>query len=367
VHSVRAVRIVGTQPEKYLNFVTLYAWNLLVIRWDESVQIDTWLCYTCTIERNGNSCQENEHHRRKVQQNRGAFWLLLMFSLPAKQASRRVEVWRKLRQYGALSLPSSGYLLPNSAANHEHFEWLAAAIRKYKGQASVVKVSAIDDQPPVQLRQKFIEARSQDYEELLRELRTRSGKRSSGELARLRRRFQQIVAIDFFNSPFRSRVESLLNRADGLSQVSSTTRVKARKEYLNRTWVTRYRPGIDRVSSAWLIRKFIDSNARFTFADDPRTISDAVPFDMFQAGGFGHRGEDCTFETLRKEFSIRDPKVAVIAQIIHDADLEDEKYGRSEGLGLDRVLIGWAQEGTADEELLRRGVEMIEGLYQAVE
>ena len=158
----------------------------------------------------------------------------------------------------------------------------------------------------------------------------------------------------------------MLNSADGLPQATPTAGEKRRKEFLNRIWVTRPRPGIDRVSSAWIIRKFIDRNARFAFADDPHKIPNAVPFDMFQAGGFGHRGEDCTFETLRKEFAIRDPKVAVIAQIIHDADLEDEKYGRSEGIGLDRVLIGWAHEGTADEELLRRGMEMIEGLYQSV-
>jgi len=292
-------------------------------------------------------------------------WLLLVFSLPAKQSSRRVEVWRKLRQYGALSLPSSGYVLPNTASNQEHFEWLAAAIRKYKGQASVVKVNAIDDQPEAQLRQKFIEVRSQEYEKLLRELRKTSGKRS-GELSRLRKRFQQIVAIDFFNSPLRSRVEGVLNTAAGTSQPSSFRQVKARTQYLNRTWVTRPRPGIDRVSSAWLIRKFIDKNARFAFADDPCRVSNAVPFDMFQAGGFGHRGEDCTFETLRKEFAVRDRKVSVIAQIIHDADLQDEKYGRAEGIGLDRVLIGWAQDGIADEELLRRGVELIEGLYQSI-
>src|SRR6185437_16402008 len=132
-------------------------------------------------------------------------WLLLMFSLPANQASRRVEVWRKLKQYGVLPLPSSGYLLPNTPANHEHFEWLATTIRKYKGQASVVKVNQIDDQPSAQLRQMFIEARSRDYEQLMRELRKKNSKRTSGELSRLRRRFQQIVAIDFFNSPMRSR------------------------------------------------------------------------------------------------------------------------------------------------------------------
>jgi len=293
-------------------------------------------------------------------------WLLLMFSLPANQASRRVEVWRKLKQYGVLPLPSSGYLLPNTAANHERFEWLTAAIRKYKGQASVLKVNEIDDQPSAQLRQMFVEARSRDYEQLMRELRKKTSKRTSGELSRLRRRFQQIVAIDFFNSPMRSRVEGLFNTADGLAPESSASTAKKRKEYLNRTWLTRPRPGIDRVSSAWLIRKFIDANARFAFADDPRKLTNAVPFDMFHASGFGHRGDDCTFETLRKEFGIRDPKVAVIAQMIHDADLEDEKYGRSEGFGLDRVLIGWAHEGTADEELLRRGMEMIEGLYQSL-
>ena len=293
-------------------------------------------------------------------------WLLLMFSLPANQASRRVEVWRKLKQYGVLALPSSGYLLPNTAINQEHFEWLAAAIRKYKGNASVVKVNEIDDQPSAQLRQKFTEARSRDYEELQRELRRKSVKANSAELARLRRRYQQILNIDFFNSPLRSRIESLLNSADGISQVTPSAAGKKRKQYLNRTWVTRPRPGIDRVSSAWLISKFIDTYARFAFADDSRKVANAVPFDMFQAGGFGHRGEDCTFETLRKEFAIRDPKVSVIAQIVHDADLGDEKYGRSEGIGLDRVLIGWAQEGMADDELLRRGKEMIEGLYQAI-
>jgi hypothetical protein len=138
------------------------------------------------------------------------------------------------------------------------------------------------------------------------------------------------------------------------------------KEYLDRFWVTRPRPGIDRVSSAWLIRRYIDANARFVFANDPGQQPEAIPFDMFQGNGFGHRGEDCTFETLRKEFAIRDTKVGVIAEIIHDADLADEKFGRGEGLGLDHVLIGWAQQGISDDELLRRGMEMIEGLYRSI-
>src|SRR5919198_3105774 len=297
-------------------------------------------------------------------------WLLLMFSLPTKQASGRVEVWRKLKKYGALPLRTSGYLLPNTPENQERFEWLAAAIRKYKGQASVVEVRAIDDLPPDRLKEKFIEARSRDYQELIGDLkkRARKVKHEPGAVARFRRRLQEIVAIDFFNSPLRSRAEALLESADSIGQSKAipTSGGRTRKEYLDRSWVTRPRPGIDRVSSAWLIRRFIDPNAQFMFANDPQQHPDALPFDMFQGSGFGHRGDDCTFETLRKEFAIRDPKVEAIAEIIHDADLADEKFGRSEGLGLDRVLVGWAQQGVSDDELLRRGMELIEGLYRSI-
>jgi len=111
----------------------------------------------------------------------------------------------------------------------------------------------------------------------------------------------------------------------------------------------------------------IDPIARLIFVIDPSADLEASPFDMFHPQGFGHRGEDCTFETLRKEFAIRDPRVRRIAQIIHDADLGDEKFGRTEGLGLDQVLNGWAQQGLTDDELMQRGMELIEGLYHARE
>jgi hypothetical protein len=196
---------------------------------------------------------------------------------------------------------------------------------------------------------------------------SRTKQKKAGDLTRLRRRFLEETAIDFFNNPLRSRVETLLAQAEeyGKSEPIDGTNAKS-KAFRNRVWITRPRPGIDRVSSAWLIRNFIDKNAKFVFDEDPARHPDAVPFDMFQAKGFGHRGDDCTFETLCKEFSIRDGRVRTIAQIIHDADLEDEKFGRSEGVGLDRTLIGWAKNGVSDEELLRRGMEMIEGLYATV-
>jgi hypothetical protein len=298
-------------------------------------------------------------------------WLLLVFSLPASRASQRVAIWRKLQRAGVLALRSSGYLLPNTAANQEKLEWLASAIRNYKGQASVVQVQGFDDLSDERLRQMFSSARAQDYERLLRELKKvvalPPARRLAGQLNRLRRRFNEVVSLDFFGSPLRVRVESLLAQADEPESAKSTRRGKGKREqFANRVWVTRPRPGIDRVSSAWLIRRFIDPKARFVFSAARESYPEAIPFDMYVEQGFGHRGDDCTFETLCKEFAIRDGKVKRIAQIIHDADLGDEKFGRVEGQGLDRVLNGWAAQDVADEELLRRGVELVEGLYSSM-
>jgi hypothetical protein len=296
-------------------------------------------------------------------------WLLLVFSLPAKSASQRVEIWRKLQRYGMVPLRSSGYLLPNTDTNQERMEWLATAIRSYKGQASVVQALAFDDLSPEQLRGLFLEARSRDYQRLLHDVKKflalPPSRRPTGSLKRIRRRFQELREIDFFESPLRGRLESMLARADE----SEVTRAKAKLksgEYVGRLWMTRPRPGIDRVSSAWLIRRFIDPKARFVFGAEPNTHSDAIPFDMFCPEGFGHRGEDCTFETLSKHFAIRDSRIKRIAQIVHDADLGDDKFGRTEGQGLDRVLTGWAKQDLPDDDLLKRGMDLIEGLYEVL-
>jgi hypothetical protein len=299
----------------------------------------------------------------------GAPWLLLTFTLPTKRASQRVEVWRKLQRYGAVPLGNSGYLLPNHPANRERFEWLATAIRKYAGEASVVKVKSIDNLSTPQLIARFAEARAREYQELIRELEaflvTPRQKRASRRLSRIRARFREIVEVDFFRSPLQKRVEKLLARADASPKPAGAAVKVNPREYVGRVWVTRPRPGIDRSASAWLIRRFIDKKARFTFAPEEEVPREAVPFDMFHAG-FGHRGEDCTFETLQKTFRIRDRKVGTIGEMIHDADLLDEKFGRKEGFGIDGVLNGWAKQGMADSEILERGIQLVEAMYHAV-
>jgi len=298
-------------------------------------------------------------------------WLLLVFSLPAKSASQRVQVWRKLQRHGMLALRSSGYVLPNTAANQERMEWLATAIRTYKGQASVVQVQSFDDLSSDHLEQLFVEARSRDYRKLLHEakkvLALSPSRRPGGRLNRIRRRFLELQDIDFFGSPLKAKIENLLAQADKAESKAAGRKGGAKSgEYVSRLWMTRPRPGIDRVSSAWLIRRFIDPKARFIFGAEPSARAEAIPFDMFCPQGFGHRGEDCTFETLQKEFSIKDGTVKRIAQIIHDADLGDEKFGRVEGQGLDKVLNGWAKQDLPDDQLLQRGMDLIEGLYEAL-
>lgn len=296
-------------------------------------------------------------------------WLLLTFSLPVKRASQRVEIWRKLQRYGAVPLGNSGYLLPNHPVTQERFEWLAAAVRKYAGEASVVKVQSIDNLTTPQLVARFAEARTREYQELIGELQKVSSipprKRAPGRLNRIRARFREIVEVDFFSSPLQKRVEQLLARADQPPTPAGEDRKINPRDFTGRIWVTRPRPGIDRSASAWLIRRFIDKKARFAFAVEEDVPREAVPFDMFH-GGFGHRGDDCTFETLQKVFRIRDHKAGMIGQMIHDADLLDEKFGRKEGFGIDTVLDGWAKQGLPDRDLLERGIQLIEALYHAV-
>jgi len=307
-----------------------------------------------------------------IVRKRDAEWLLLAFTLPTKRASQRVEIWRKLQRFGTVPLGNSGYLLPTNPGNEERFQWLATAIRKYGGNASVVHVKSIDNLSRPQLISRFAEARAKEYQELIRELQafssTRVEGKGNGRISRLRNRFQEIVDVDFFNSPLQKRVEELLENAAKLREHklnTPNTKINPR-DYRGRVWVTRPRPGVDRCSSAWLIRNFIDRKARFAFAPEDRVPSGAVPFDMFHAEGFGHRGDDCTFETLEKQFRVRDPKVTVIGQIIHDADLLDDRFGRKEGYGVDEILKGWARQGISDAELLERGVQLIEGLYHSL-
>lgn len=261
-------------------------------------------------------------------------------------------------------------MLPNNAENLERFEWLATEIGSFDGEASVLVIESIDDTPPRTLEEQFRQARAGDYAGLIEEVGKLkpTAKGLSAQLPRLRQRYDEIAAIDFFESPLRRQAEEALKLAEeprGRGGKHQTAKAD-KGTYQGRTWLTRPRPGIDRVSSAWLILGFIDPKAKFAFGSDPAAHSDAVPFDMFQAGGFGHEGDQCTFETLCAAFDVTDSRVLLLAQAIHDADLEDNKFGRPEGHTMNQILKGWARQDIADDELLRRGIDLIAGLYHSM-
>jgi len=295
-------------------------------------------------------------------------WLLLLFSLPTKRRTERVAVWRRLKKMGAVQLKTSTYLLPDEPAQYEQFQWLAQQIRDYGGDSTLVRAQEIEGLTRDAVVSLFNTAREVEYVDLKKALQnfiSRRGKldaeSAAVELERLTKHFRELRQIDFFDSARGHEVAMLLRRAEGPQRLRKFQALDA-KQYRGRTWLTRPRPEIDRVGSAWLISKFIDPKAKFVFAQSAQSVPGAISFDMLDAE-FSHHGDNCTFETLVKRFALADKAVARIGEMIHDADLDDAKFQRVECVGIDRVLKGWAKQGLADEEILRQGFECFEALY----
>ncbi|MBI1941060.1 MAG: chromate resistance protein [Acidobacteria bacterium] len=303
---------------------------------------------------------------------RPAPWLLLMYHLPAGAASQRVSVWRKLQKYGALAWKHSAYLLPNTPGNLEKFQWLLAEVRKVHGDGSILRVARIEGASQKEVVALFNSARAREYERIIHSLRAysrgfdrRSKRRRLAALAPLRRLLGEIAAIDMFGCPLREEAEALLKEIesrDNAGAIGEALSTRSSRGYTGRVWMTRPRPQVDRVASAWLIKRFVDAKAKFVFSSDPRARPGVLRFDMFE-GEFTHLGDNCTFETLVKRFRLQDRCLRVIAQIVHDADLEDDKFGRPEGRAIDLILKGWGKMDWPDEEILRRGFELFESLY----
>jgi len=295
-------------------------------------------------------------------------WLLLLFSLPTNRNTERVAVWRRLKKMGAVQIKTSTYLLPDEPAQYEQFQWLAQQIRDYGGDSTLVRAQEIEGLTKEKVIAIFNDARAKDYAELRKSLQGFIGRRkkidaeiAGAELERLTRQFREIREVDFFDSARGHDVAMLLRRAEGRSAARQLAVLDA-KQYQGKTWLTRPRPEIDRVGSAWLISKFIDRKPKFVFAPSADAVPGTIPFDMLDAE-FSHHGNYCTFETLIRRFAISDKVVAKIGEMIHDADLDDARFQRVEAVGIDRVLKGWAREGLPDKEILRRGFECFEALY----
>src|SRR5436189_6202011 len=295
-------------------------------------------------------------------------WLLLLFSLPTNRSTERVAVWRRWKKMGAVPIKRSPDLLPQYPAQYEHFQWLAQQIRDYEGDSTLVRAQEIEGLTKEKVIAMFNEARVKDYGELRKSLQAFIGRRkktdaetAAPELERLTRQFREIREVDFFDSPRGHDIAMLLRRAEGRGAVRQLAVLDA-KQYQGKIWLTRPRPEIDRVGSAWLISKFVDRKPKFVFAPTADALPGAIPFDMLDAE-FSHHGNYCTFETLMRRFAISDKVFAKIGEMIHDADLDDARFQRVEAAGMDRVLKGWAKQGLHDKEILQRGFECFDALY----
>lgn len=300
-------------------------------------------------------------------------WLLLLLSLPPRPSSLRVRAWRRLRVLGAVPLKSGAYLLPDSTERYEQFQWLAQEIQRDGGEATLLRVDRIENMKQPDVVRLFQEVRNQEYAglaERYRKLLKGRRPRLDEELARLAREMDRITEIDFFEAPGRREVERAREAVEqrtaaGRARPAGAAPPLDLEALKGRRWVTRPRPHVDRIASAWLIKRFVDPEAEFIFAPPDQIPGDAIPFDMAGAD-FGHHGEDCTFETLLRRAGLRDRKLAILAEIVHEADLKDQKFAREEARGIDLALRSLLSAIKDDHEALAHGLILFDGLYATI-
>jgi hypothetical protein len=293
-----------------------------------------------------------------------ARWLLLIHQLPPKPDYLRVKVRRRLQRLGALALKNTVYVLPHRAETVEDFEWLRGEIESDGGEATLCAASFVGGVSDDELESLFRAERDAEYGDITRDARGSAG----ADAARLRRRLEAVAKVDFFGAPGRADAKQAIDDLEAqVSGVSAAARadVGAATAVRGRTWVTREGVFVDRIASAWLIKRFIDPDAAFKFVPGKsyRPKTGELRFDMYQAE-YTHEGDRCTFETLLVRFGLAtDPALQAIAEVVHDIDLKDEKFERPEAPGVAAILAGIARATASDADRVRQGSAIFDGLH----
>jgi len=303
--------------------------------------------------------------------------ILLLVGVPPTPSSLRVRVWRRLRSLGAVPLKRSAYLLPDTPERYEDFQWLAQEIERDGGDATLVRVQQIENVTPAEVLRFFHDPRDQDYKhlavryrKLLQSLDRKTAAASArvhDELTRLSKDHQRIREIDFFGAPGGAEVRRLEEAIAMRTRRPESVRPEPvptldLTKLRGRRWVTRPRPHVDRVASAWLIKRFIDPAAVFVFAPPAEFPKDAIAFDA-PGVELSHHGEDCTFETLVKRARLRDRRLTRLAEVVHEADLRDGKFPHEEARGIDVAIRALLAALPDDHQVLTQGMALFEGLY----
>jgi hypothetical protein len=301
--------------------------------------------------------------------------LLLLVALPPTPSSLRVRVWRRLRSLGAVALKRSAYLLPDTPERYEDFQWLAQEVQRDGGDAILIRVRQIENLSAGDVLRLFHEPRDHDYRQLAaryRKLlpsldRKAVSPQVRDKLARLAKEHQRIRDIDFFDAPGGAEVRRLEEAIAMRTRTPETSSPPPKptldlSKLRGRRWVTRPRPHVDRVASAWLIKRFIDPDAVFLFAPPAEFPDDAIPYDA-PGVELSHQGEDCTFETLVKRLRLKDRRLTRLAEVVHEADLRDGKYPHEEARGIDVAIRALLAAAADDHQVLAQGMTLFEGLY----
>jgi len=305
-------------------------------------------------------------------------WRLLVLSLPTRNATARMRAWRALKTCGAAVLRDGVYVLPDGDGSERSMAGVADDVREHGGTARLLRAEAADGEDFAALFD-----RSAEYGALLAEIASLAPRRGAKALddalrqtRRLRKAFDQLVAIDFFAGQAQRQTAAALQALEALvaqAQSPGEPRAQAldavprreRAAYRGRVWATRRRPWVDRLASAWLIRRCIDPEARFVWLKSPADCpQQAVGFD-FDGATFSHVGHRVTFETLLAAFGLETPALRRLGVLVHGLDAGGVQL--AEAPGVERVLAGMREAIADDDQLLLAAAGVFEGLLVAFE
>lgn len=307
-------------------------------------------------------------------------WLLLIHQIPPKPNALRVKIWRRLQQVGAVAIKQSVYAMPFSEQSREDLSWILKEIVGGGGDGSISEARFVEGLTDEQVMALFQNARKSDYEKIIQDASLLITEWSSGQndsqdpaargpaqVSRLRRRLDEVGAIDFFQAPEWGTAEILIkDLAARLSgQTSAAATVKDGLDNLKgKTWVTRKNLFVDRIACGWLIRRFVDNAAVFKFVDATpyAPAPDEFRFDMFD-GEYTHEGDRCSFEVMIQRLQLQDRALVPLAEVVHDIDLKDTKYDRSETDGFNALLTGLVASRPNDDQRMAEGYRLFENLY----
>jgi len=296
----------------------------------------------------------------------GARWLLLIHQLPPTPSYLRVKIARRMQRIGAVAIKNTVYVLPANDNTLEDFQWTIGEIRAGGGEANLFEARVIEGMTDGEVEQLFNAARDEDYQEIAAEARqiSKSGPQLAADIARLRKRVADVSAIDFFGAPKGQVVAALLDELTNRVAQTAPVETAIEETYRARTWITRAGVHVDRMASAWLIRRFIDPKATFKFVTmkQYQPKDGEVRFDMFDAE-FTHEGDRCTFEVLLDRMRLQDPALRAIADVVHDIDLKDAKFDRPETAGIAVLVASIAMAHREDEARIDRASQALDDLY----